>query len=441
MKTLIVCLLCSTLITSTQAAYRDFRVTQLAPMQLSVEELILNAQIDESMVLSFTCNQDQRYIVWASESLEPATWFPIKENVVPGQNTTIENIGGEDIATVVLPKPFMSHWTSGCGFVRVSEAKPEPVIVPTDLVPIQGFVNNGTYITVTFKSEAFREYIIEGVDSPVATNWVPVDIYGHENSIDHIKIPSQGTVTSVDISNPMLPHILVDGGWIRIRHLPTSASTFAQVSVLRGPVVAATTPTEKVWYLVCTRDGTHDPNPPKKSLGFVFGEGWLKLNLFAVGPRLGTASKYQVLQGVVFSQAMDYGVPINPYDNDLRSITVPIQLNPEVGATTIKTMVALSRYVGGEEPPTVIYLPPSNPNQGFNGRLQCYLEIRESSVVSAATWNNSIPIKDGVDLKAGGFGYTISVGGEYTQTTKKVWQFNAMNVEMYDEFTRMLLNQ
>lgn len=199
---------------STEAAYDSFRVVEIAPMQLPIGVFATGA--GDSMSLSFTYNAGERYIIYASETPDASVWFPIGE-FRPGQDETkVHQHNDEDIATVVVPRPFMSHFNSGRGFVRVA-SEPEAGVAVDDWIPIQGLVNNGDHITLTFISEPFREYIIEGADSPVAKNWIPVDIYGHENSIEHIKIPSQGEITTVEICNPILEWIPENRGWMRIR--------------------------------------------------------------------------------------------------------------------------------------------------------------------------------------------------------------------------------
>lgn len=445
---LIACAVLALSVANSPAAYQSFRVTGLTVKSTPIET---GFNPDGSTIfgsstylnLSFTCNLNQRYIIWATEDLSNPIWFPIK-NVTPGQDTSVVfQVNGEDVATTPLPMPFMEHFMSGHGFVRVSIADAAPPVANSDWIPIQSMINNGGYITVTFKSESFREYIIEGADSPVATNWIPVDLYSSVNDVDSIKIPSQGTMTTVDVLNPMLPWIPVDGGWIRIRRIPVESPVMSFAA--RGPIVANTTLPNKIWRLVCTKtvDLTdHKNNTVQKYIGAKIGQDPLDvlfINLWSTGPGLGEATKYAVITtNGNFGGMKRYFLPSS---HPSASIQVPKSDWmgwPQYDPNSLKVFIALDKYTG-DTMPSVVYMPVLNPNDDKKDRLQVHLETREATVIAAATWDQDSLLKDGISIEPLGVGMKIDTGGgPQSVTLQQSWQFNAMDAVLWNNYIRAI---
>ncbi len=450
MKMLIACAVLALSVVNSPAAYQSFRVTGLTVKSTPIE---IGFNPDGSTIfgsstylnLSFTCNLNQRYVIWATEDLSNPTWFPIK-NVTPGQDTSVvSQVNGEDVATTPLPMPFMEHFMSGRGFVRVSIADVTPPVANSDWIPVQSMINNGGHITVTFKSEPFREYIIEGSDSPVATNWIPVDLYGSVNDVDSIKIPSQGAMTTVDVLNPMLPWVPVDGGWIRIHRIPIESPAMSFAA--RGPIVAnATTPPNKIWRLVCTRTvdlADRKNTTVQKYIGAKFGQDPLDvlfINLWSTGPDLGAASKYFVITtNGAAGGAKRYFLPSSHPSEYIKIAQTPnYNWWQQYDPASLKVFIALDKYTG-DSMPSVVYMPVLNPNDDKKNYLQFHLETREATVIAAATWDQDSILKDGISIKPLGVGLEINTGGgSQSVTLQQSWQFNAMDTELWENYIRAI---
>jgi hypothetical protein len=439
MKTLLLFIATLMGVASTEAAYRDFRVVNIVRVEGIAADLTGDPAIDalppsSHFTVSFTCDPGSTYLLEASESLgNNEKWFPVSSTITADQkfNPLTKNVGGEDIVTVQVSMPFLTWSTNpGKGFLRVSEISKEPLPAESDYAPITSMVNHGNYITVTFLSEPYSEYLIKGAAVPAAPSsdrWCPVDTYWNGQVIPTTIVYSNGEETTVDIANPMLPWILKNRGFLLIHKKPSPSPT------PRGPTgpIAAMATIQNFWSLVCTRDGGDDPPMRFKDLGLAGLSGQIAVVLGSTGPDVAEYGKYMIVKSVGLGQLSGPLVP----DTSIRLPLVRDPAKPEEDEAKQFVRLSFYEYTDSKTVPEVKFEPNPDKHHHNRNNFHFQLMIQSGSVIGVAAYEPEEALSDTIKLEPLGVGFQIKVpknGGQCIADQN--WQFSAMDVPTLQAF-------
>ena len=425
-------MLSAALLNSTEAAYKSFRVVDIVRVEEAAADLTGNPVIDtlplsSHFTVSFTCDPGSTYLLEASESLgDNAEWFPVGNTITADQQftTLTKNVDGEDIVTVQVSMPFLT-WSKNPekGFLRVSKTSKEPLPAESDYAPITGIVNHGEYITVTFLSEPYSEYLIKGAAVPAAPGsdrWCPVDTYWNGQVIPTTIVYSEGETTTVDLANPLLPWILKNRGFLLVHKKPNSKP----VPTTSGPIAAMAT-IQNFWSLVCTRDGGDDPPWRTKHLGLAGLSGQINVVLGSTGPDVAEYGKYMIIKSTGVGQLSGALVP----DTSIRLPLVKDPEKPEEDEAKQFVRLTFYEFTDSKTVPEVKYEPNPDKHHHNLNNFHFQLMIQSGSVIGVAAYEPEEALSDTIKLEPLGVGFQIKVpknGGQCI--TDQNWQFSAMDV-------------
>ena len=407
-------------VVSAEGAYKSFRSWIGGPIREALLDTTGDPVIDAlppvaHFDVSFTCDPGATYVLWASETLG-GTWFPIKTVTAGQEFTTLSQMGGEDIVTVQVPMPFLTWSTSGKGFLRVSETAKEQEPTEYIILPVTGAYNFGEYITVAFLSEPGSQYYIKGASTLTTPfgEWCPVDTYSGGQVIQTTTpVYATGTITWVDLANPLLPWIEKNGGYILISKKPSVTSSSRQ---------AAATTIQNSWSLVCTRDGGSDQHFRFKDLGLWGLSGHISVDLSVYGPHIGENGKYRKIVANAVADLYGNFVP------DTR-IWLPKGLDPTVAACSAQWVrLTFYEWKDAQTIPEVKFEPNPDKYNDAKGAFSFQLINQSGSVIGAAAYQPDSPLGDSLKLEPLGMGFEVKFPKNSGQVScEQTWQFAPMD--------------
>jgi len=382
MKTTIVALaMCIASFTSSTATIPGCRVTTDKVVEISVETTDPSSFGDDgsfkainsvARAMSFDLIVDdltQIYQVWVSDKPNGSVWYAVKMLKDGVGSVQSKVVNGENVISFSLPVPFLplSSFES-TGFVKISVLPPQVGVSPENIVEPKSWVPFEEYSILTFDSELDTEYLIEGADLN-SVHWIPVDTYDGQR-VQTLTVSSQGDVTTVNLANPLLPWLPLNGGCIRISKIPSQTYRNSPKAVIaeQGP---------QTFVLVATDCSPKLPNPilSAKRIGI---NGRLTLSLYHEGPDKGSVGKY--FEVSYRGKASLYG----------KENLIPVSGDPPEKPKTKKVYVSLTSY-SGTSTPLVYYEPAGDTLSSALNDISLFLSTDQGSCFVATRYDGVKP--------------------------------------------------